>query len=136
MQQCFVPTLVLREWGWRLTLPSEFLFWELGSWWTPKPSKGDYRGQNTSHWGVLYIIEKLFKCRCLKWAQMTHLDICNISYGKKKGWESNWLLTTKSRESTWPPCVQVACNTPLEPLNKNYNFASDLIPIRGLNADL
>jgi len=25
-----------------------------------------------------------------------------------------WLLTSKSRESTWPRCVQVKCDTPLE----------------------
>jgi hypothetical protein len=45
-----------------------------------------------------YIIEKLLKCRCLKWARMTHLDICNTSYGKKKGQESKlaiWFPTTK-----------------------------------------
>jgi hypothetical protein len=79
-----------RVWEWRLTLPSEFPFWELESRWTPKLSKSDCRGQNTSHWRVLYIIGNLLKCRCLKWACMTHLDICNTSYGKKKGWESNW----------------------------------------------
>jgi hypothetical protein len=27
-----------KVWGWRFTLPSEFLFWELESWWTPEPS--------------------------------------------------------------------------------------------------
>jgi hypothetical protein len=37
-----------------------------------------------------YIIEKLLKHRCLKWACITHLDIWNISYGQKKGRESNW----------------------------------------------
>jgi len=38
-------------------------------------------------------IEELFislESYCLKWAHMTRLDICNTSYGKKKGWESNW----------------------------------------------
>jgi hypothetical protein len=35
---------------------------EMGTWEstrTPKASKLDCRGQNTSHWGILYIIEKL-----------------------------------------------------------------------------
>jgi len=39
---------------------------------------------------------------------MTHLDIWNISYGQKKGWESIfqfWLPTTKSQESTQFPSV-------------------------------
>jgi hypothetical protein len=104
-------------WEWRLTLLSEFPFWELESRWTPKPSENDWKGQNTLHWKVFYIIEKILKCRCLKWVCMTHLDIYNTSYGKKKGQESKlaiWLLTTKSRESTQLPCVQVACNMPLD----------------------
>ncbi len=53
------------------------------------------KGQNTSHWGVLYIIGKLSKCRCRKWAHMSHLDICSISYGKKKGRESNWQFDSR-----------------------------------------
>jgi hypothetical protein len=82
---------------------------EMGTWEsskTPKSSEFNWKGQNTSHSGVLYIIGKLSKCRCPKWARMTHLDICNISYGQKKGRES--------QESTWFPCVQVACDTYLE----------------------
>jgi hypothetical protein len=38
-----------------------------------------------------------------------------------------WLLTTKSWESTWFSCVQV---------HASYNFASDLISIRGLHTKL
>jgi hypothetical protein len=56
-----------RVWGWRLILPSEFPFWKLESRWTLEPSKSDCRGQNTSHWRVIYIIGKILKCRCLKW---------------------------------------------------------------------
>ncbi len=61
---------------------------EIGTWEsseTPETSEFDCRGQNTLHWGVLYIIEKLSKCRYRKWARMGHLDICSTSYGKKKG---------------------------------------------------
>ncbi len=64
---------------------------EMGTWessGTPKTLEFDYRGQNTFHWGVLYIIGKLSKCRCRKWAHMSHLDIYITSYGKKKGQES------------------------------------------------
>jgi hypothetical protein len=63
----------------------------VGSWTperTPKSSERDCRGQNASSWRVLYIIGKLLKCRCLKWARMAHLDIWNTSYGQKKGRES------------------------------------------------
>jgi hypothetical protein len=37
-----------------------------------------------------YIIKKLSKHRCRKWACMTHLKIYSTSYSKKKGRESNW----------------------------------------------
>jgi hypothetical protein len=48
-------------------------------------SELDCRGQNTLHWGVLYTVGKVLKCRCPKWPCMSHLDICNTSYGRKKG---------------------------------------------------
>jgi hypothetical protein len=67
--------------------------WELEFRWTPKTSKNDYKGQNASPYGVIYIIGKLLKCRCPKWARMTHLDICNTSYGQKRGWK---VMTTES----------------------------------------
>jgi hypothetical protein len=70
---------------------------------TPENSELNCRGQNTSPWNVLYIIVKVVKCRCRKWPRMRHSNICSTSYGRKKG-----------RESTWPRCVQVECDTPLE----------------------
>jgi len=66
---------------------------EIGTWessGTPKTSEFNCRGQNTSHWGVFYTIGNLLKCRCRKWPCMGHLNICSTTYGKKKGWESNW----------------------------------------------
>ncbi len=62
---------------------------------TPKNSELDCRGQNTSHWGVLYTIEKVLKCRCPKWPCMSYLDICSPSYGQKKGQESNWQFDSR-----------------------------------------
>jgi hypothetical protein len=76
----------------KLTLP------KIGTWessGTPKSSEFDCRGQNTSHCGVLYIIGKLAKFKCRQWACMGHLDIYNISYGKKKGRESNWQFDSR-----------------------------------------
>jgi len=75
---------------WTLTLPRQFSLWEMESRWTPKTSKSDLRGQNSMACGVLYIIGKLLKLRCLKRARIAHLDIWNTSYGQKKGQESNW----------------------------------------------
>jgi hypothetical protein len=68
----------------------------------PKILEFDRRGQNNSHWGVIYIIGKLSKCKCRKWACMSHLDINNTSYGKKKGRESDlqfdsWPLKVNNR---------------------------------------
>jgi hypothetical protein len=57
---------------------------------TPKNSELEFRGQNTSHWGVPYTIGKVLKCKCPKWPRMSHLDICSSSYGQKNGQESNW----------------------------------------------
>jgi hypothetical protein len=84
---------------------------ELGTWGstgTLETSEFDCKGQNTLHCDVLYIIGKLSKRRCRKWVRMSHLDICNTSYGKKKGRESNWQFDSR------PRCVQVKWDTPLE----------------------
>jgi hypothetical protein len=65
----------------------------VGSWSperTPEFSKCDRKCQNSLAWGVLYINGNLLKRRCLKWARIAHLDICNTSYGQKNGQESNW----------------------------------------------
>ncbi len=42
---------------------------------TPKISELKLKGQNTSHWGVLGVIGKVLKCRCLNWPLIGHLDI-------------------------------------------------------------
>jgi len=54
---------------------------------TPECLEFDSRGQNTLHWGVLCVIGKVLKCRCLKCPRIGHLDICSPSYGQKKGRE-------------------------------------------------
>jgi hypothetical protein len=58
---------------WTCTLASELPLWELESQWTSKFLESDWRGQNTLDWSVPYIIGKILKRRCLKWACMTHL---------------------------------------------------------------
>jgi hypothetical protein len=45
--------------------------------------------------GFFYIIKKLTKCRCRKWFHMGYLNICSISYDKKKGQESNWQFNSR-----------------------------------------
>jgi hypothetical protein len=87
-----------RVWEWTLTLPSELPCWELESRWTPEFSKSNYKGQNPSPWKIIYIIGKLLKRRCLKWARMTHLDIWNTIYSQKKGRKSNWQFDSRPRK--------------------------------------
>jgi len=88
----FVTTLLLEE------CEDDTHTLEMGTWefsGTPESLEFDCRGQNTLPWGVLHVIEKLLKCRYRKWPCMSHLDIFSISYGKKKGRESNWQFDSR-----------------------------------------
>jgi hypothetical protein len=79
------------------------------------------------------------KCRCLKWARITHLDICSTSYGQKKGRESNWQFDSRPLKVGNRPnflvCKQRATYR-WKDLDKGYNFALDLITIEGLHKKL
>jgi hypothetical protein len=70
---------------------------------------------------------------------MTHLDICNTSYGKKKGWESNYQFDSQPQKVGNRPNFR-ACRWSVihrwKGLDESYNFASDLVPIGGLNKKL
>ncbi len=84
---------------------------------TPKNSELDCRGQNTSHWGVLDVIEKVLKCRCSKWPRMSHLDICSPKLWAKERLGVKLavcLPTTKSRESTRSRRALGECDMALE----------------------
>jgi len=105
--------------------------WE--SFGTPKNSKRDFRGQITLHWNFFYTVGKFLKSRCPKWPRMIHLDIYSTSYGRKKGWESNWQF------DSWPlkvrnrpdlgACMWSATHR-WKDLDKSYNFGLDLVSIR------
>jgi hypothetical protein len=75
--------------------------WEFSR--TPENLELDYRGHNTSHWGVLYIVGKVLKCRSTKWPCINHLDICTTSYGQKKGREPNWQFDSRPLKVKNPP---------------------------------
>ncbi len=115
---------------------------EMGTWesfGTPKILEFNYRGQNTLHWGVFYIIRKPSKCKCRKWVCMSHLDICSTSYGKKKGRELNWQFDSqalKVRNRPDPNVCRGSATHRLKDLDKRYNFALDLVLIGGLNKEL
>jgi hypothetical protein len=112
--------------------------WDSHSW-NGDNSKFDCKGQNTSHWNILYIIGKLLKCRYPKWAHVTHLDICNTSYGQKKNRESNWQVDSRPQEVRNRPDSlawrwRVTCRW--KALDKGYNFGLNLISIKGLHKKL
>ncbi len=82
---------------------------EMGTWepsGTLESSEFVCKGQNTSHWGVHYIIGKLSKCRCqfdsrpLKVENRLNLDACRWS--ETHHWKA---------------------------FNESYNFALDLVSI-------
>jgi hypothetical protein len=81
--------------------------------------------ENLSYWRVFYIIEKKLKHRCPKWACMTHLDICNTSYGQNKGRESNWQFDSRPRKVRNRP-DSLACRWHAKchwkALDEGYNF--------------
>jgi hypothetical protein len=83
-------------WGWSPTLGKSE---DLESSGTPECSEFDSKAQNTSHWGVLGVIEKVLKRRYWKWPRIGHLNICRPSYGQKKGRESNWQFDSRPLKS-------------------------------------
>jgi hypothetical protein len=117
---------------WAFTLGIEVLM-------TLEFSRRNCKGKKSLDWRVNYIIRKFLEHKCLKWACMTHLDTLNISYGQKKGRESNcqiWLLTIKSRESLNLFVCKWRATYRWKTLNKDYNFAWDFISIAGLHTKL
>jgi hypothetical protein len=106
---------------------------------TFETSEFNYRGQNTSPWGVIYIIEKLSNRRCRKWACMSHLKICSTSYGKKKGRKSNYQFDSQPLKVGNRPDLDTCrwnATHRWKALDEKYKFASDLTPIEGLNKNL
>jgi hypothetical protein len=100
---------------------------------TPECSELDSKGQNTSHWGVLGVIEKVLKRRYLKWPRIGHLDICSPSYGQKKGRESNWQFDSRPRKVGNRPLPDVGFGSATlrwKDLDEGYNFGSDLVAIQ------
>jgi len=132
-----------KVWGsvreWTLTLPRQLPLWEMESRWTSETSESDLKGQNSMAYGIFYMIGKLLKRRCLKWAHIAHLDIWNTSYGQKKGRESNCQFDSRPEKVRNRPDLSI-CKWRVtycwEALNDSYNFAWDRTLIGGLLAKL
>jgi hypothetical protein len=74
-----------------------------------------------------------------KWPRMSHLDICNTSYGWKKGRESNWQFDSrpqKIRNRRNPGVCRWSATYRWKALKESYKFTFDLVPIRGWSQKL
>jgi hypothetical protein len=106
---------------------------------TPKNSGFDCKGQNTSHWGVIYTVGKVLKCKCPKWPRMSHLDICSTSYGRKNDRESNWQFDSRPLKVGNRPDLGVcrwSATHCWKAFEERYKFSSYLILIGGLSWEL
>jgi len=64
---------------------------------------------------------------------MSHLDICNTSYGRKKGQESNWQFDSRPlKVGNWPDssACRWSATHHWKSFEESYNFGLDLISIR------
>jgi hypothetical protein len=70
---------------------------------------------------------------------MGHLNICNTSYGKKKGQESNWQFDSRplkvENRPNFGACRWNATRR-WKALEESYKFSLDFVPIKGLNKEL
>jgi hypothetical protein len=117
-------------WGWIPTLGKSE---DLESSGTPECLVFDSKAQNTSHWGVLSVIEKVSKRRYRKWPCIGHLDICSPTYGQKKGRESNWQFDSRPLKVGNRPLLDLRIESARcrwKDLDEGYNFGSNLVAIR------
>ncbi len=100
---------------------------------TPECLELNSKAQNTSHWVVLSVIEKVLKRRYGKWPCIGHLDVCNPSYGQKKGQESNWQFDSRPLKVGNRPLPDLRIESATwrwKDLDEGYNFGLDLVAIR------
>jgi hypothetical protein len=89
-------------------------------------------GCSLYHW-------KAIEGRCRKWPLMSHLDIYNTSYGKKKGRKSNWQFDSRPLKVGNRPNPSACRRSAIhhwKALKDSYKFAYDLISIGGLSKKL
>jgi hypothetical protein len=75
----------------------------------------------------------------VKNGRMSHSEICNTSYGRKKSQESNWQFDSrplKVENRPDPGVCRWSETHHWKALEESYKFALDLVPIRGLSREL
>jgi hypothetical protein len=100
---------------------------------TPKNLELELKGHSTLHWGVVDVIGKVLKCKCLNWLCIGHLNICSPSYGQKNDQESNCQLDSRPLKFGNRPLPEVFSESATwrwKALDKSYNFGSNLVPIQ------
>jgi hypothetical protein len=117
-------------WGWSPTLGKSE---DLESSGTPECLGFNNKAQNTSHWRVLGVIGKVLKRRYGKWPRIGHLDICNPSYGQKKGRESNWQFDSRPLKVGNRPLRDLQIENAIrrwKDIDKGYKFGLNLVAIK------
>jgi hypothetical protein len=123
-------------WGWSATLGKSE---DLESSGTPECSEFDSKAQNTLHWDVLSVIEKVLKRRYKKWPCIGHLNICSPSYGQKKGREVYWQFDSRPLKVGNRPLPDLRIESAIgrwKDLDAGYKFCSDLVAIRLCSREL
>ncbi len=136
MFKCCVATLLWVKWEDETPTPKVR---DLESSGTPECLEFDSKAQNTSHWNVLGVIEKVLKSRYRKWPRFGHLDICSSSYGQKKGRESNWQFDSRPLKVKNRPLSDLQIESAIfrwKDLDEGYNFGLDLVVIRLCSREL
>jgi hypothetical protein len=116
-------------WGWSPTLGK---VGDLESSGTPECSELNSKAQNTLHWGVIGVIEKVLKRRYRKWPRIGHLDFFSPSYGQKKGRESNWQFDSRPLKVRNRPFLDIRFESATwcwKDLKEGYNSGLDLVAI-------
>jgi hypothetical protein len=119
--------------------PNTWKSWELKSFGTPKCLELDIKGQNTLHWGVFDVVRKVLKRRYRKWPRIGNSDSCSLSYGQKKGRESNWQFDSRPLKVGNRPLLDVRFGIATwcwKDFDKGYNFGLDLVAIQLCSREL
>ncbi len=106
---------------------------------TPECLELNSKGQNTCNWGVLGVIGKVLKRRYRKCPRIGNSDICSLSYGQKKGWESNSQFDSrplKVKNQPFPDVQFGSATWRWKDLDEGYNFGSDLVAIGPFSREL
>ncbi len=115
---------------------------EMGTWESSRTPKlqSSIAGVKTPRVEAFFISLEIYRSvnveNGLEWIIWTSVS---TSYGKKKGWESNWQFDSrplKVKNQPDPDACRGSAPHRWKALDESYNFTSNLVPIRGLSKEL